>query len=594
MSIATVRALRAAASSARPGITGVLGPREIPARRIASALGPSRFQSTDRASSCPHASAAVGKPQKYRHSTLASDAAAAGCPVHGGAGLQADGPVEPELVNVPSLPFAGSLIAAYSGIPKMGKAYDFWPQMREKYGDFYSMGLPGLGDANDPKHTLYVIQSPTEMHKVLRSEGSFPSGMAQNQWALFKWEKEQGFEIVNHADGGFPGQGENWKRIRGFMQTDLFHPTAAKGYMEGIIEAAELASRGAPSSASGLNSFLERAAFDMFSVVMFGELMGVADPNTPTEEEDLKFVDAAKVGLGTANSMTRSLKEILLVKKFGMETEDYVKMKTALDVSWEIGNIKIERFLEARDNGALTDLQKNSYLHRAMERYESGNSGVSLREAKEMVWGGIFAAVDTTSGKMGWNLVQAAVHPEAQEQLFREISAASNGGKLTADALDKRSAPYLHAFIRETHRLTPVSPIATRKCVASDDMTVHGVKLPRGSAVACDGYSLGQDPKIVDEPRSFRPERWFPDAVAARKGTPQEVLDHTFFKDPFSQGPRKCPGSRVALNEVAVLLAQLVMDYKITAPTCSSLDDIEYQQVTVNEPIIPTLSFEPR
>ena len=582
---AASRALRApVARAARNGAAPLASSRTaVLSISASSALAggtiPRRYKST-----CPHAASAAA-------------AAEAGCPVHADkAGGAPDDVSHPKLVEVPSLPGVGSLLRSYSGIPDLEKPYTFWPEMRRQHGDFYTMGMPGLGSENCSRHTCYVVQDPREMMKVLRSEGSYPSGLAQGSWGIFRWEKEAGFETVSHADGGFAGQGENWKRIRTFMQTDLLHPTAARGYTSGLIEVAQLAARGAPASAADLNAYFERCAFDMFSTVMFGDLMEVADPSTPTDPEDVEFVRAAKVGLGTGVKVSRSLKDALLVTPLGIETEQYRLMKDNLDICWEIGSGKIQRFMDKREKDELNEREKNSYLYRALERYESGTSGVSLKEALEMSWGGIFAAVDTTSGKMGWNVLHAALNPEVQERLHQELShaAAANGGRLTVEALDKSSAPYLHAFVRESHRLTPVSPIATRKCVASDELTIHGITIPRGSAVMCDGYSLGQDPMYIDDPRSFQPERWLDDAVQARKGTPRELIDHPFFKDPFSQGARKCPGSRVALNEVAVILSQLVLDYQITAPGTSSLEEVPYGQETVIEPRLPRLNFEPR
>lgn len=578
------RALRpAAARAARASLVNASRPTALSS---ASAFpGTIDCSSRPKSTSCPHAAAAAE-----------AEAAAAGCPVHAGKSAAAPEVSHPKLVEVPSLPGVGSLVRAYSGIPPLDKPYEFWPQMRKQFGDFYTMGMPGLGSDDCIKSTVYVVQDPKEMMKVLRSEGAHPSGMAQGSWGIFKWEKDAGFETVSHDDMGFAGQGENWKRIRTFMQTDLLHPTAARGYTSGIIEAAELASKGAPASASDLNSFFERCAFDMFSTVMFGDLMEVADPNTPTDPQDVEFVRAAKVGLGTGVKLSRSLKDALIVKTLGLETEQYKLMKDNLDICWKIGSGKIQRFMDKREKGELNEREKNSYLYRALERYDTGKSGVSLKEALEMSWGGIFAAVDTTSGKMGWNVLHAALNPEVQEKLYQELShaAAANGGRLTVEALDKSNAPYLHAFVRESHRLTPVVPIATRKRVAADELTIHGISIPRGSAVACDGYSLGQDPAYIDDPRSFQPERWLDDAVQARKGTSREIIDHPFFKDPFSQGARKCPGSRVALNEVAVILSQLVLDYKITAPGVSSVEDVPYGQETVVEPRLPTLNFEPR
>eukprot|EP00567_Pseudictyota_dubia_P018295 CAMPEP_0197433550 /NCGR_PEP_ID=MMETSP1175-20131217/1419_1 /TAXON_ID=1003142 /ORGANISM="Triceratium dubium, Strain CCMP147" /LENGTH=618 /DNA_ID=CAMNT_0042961967 /DNA_START=53 /DNA_END=1909 /DNA_ORIENTATION=+ len=566
---------------------------------VQNGSGSIRFQSsataTAEAPGCRHAAAASKSKQLSTQADI-DVATAVGCPVHS---TKPGGPSSndhPELVEVPSLPFVGSLVRSYSNIPPLDKPYTFWPEMRKKYGDFYSMGMPGLGNPDDSKNTVYIVQDPKEMMKVLRSEGSLPSGMAQSSWAIAKWERDAGFEIVSHDDGGFLGQGENWKRIRTFMQTDLLHPTAARGYADGIIEAAELASKGAPASSKDMNAFFERCAFDMFSTVMFGHNMECADPNTSTDLEDLEFVRAAKIGLGTSGAVSRSLRDAIFVKTFGIETEQFRKMKENLDLAWKIGSDKIERFLERREKRELSEREKKSYLFRAMERYEQGSSGVSLQEAKEMSWGGIFAAVDTTSGKMGWNVLHAALNPGVQERLYKEISTAtsSNGGRLTPEILDRSKTPFLHAFVRESHRLTPVVPIATRKRVASDNLTIHGVTLPRGSAVACDGFSLGQDPSYVDEPRSFRPERWLDDAVASRKGTPKELIDHPFFKGPFSQGARNCPGSRVALNEVTVILSQLLLDYRISAPGVSSLDDVAYAQHTVLEPRMPSLHFEPR
>ena len=50
-----------------------------------------------------------------------------------------------------------------------------------------------------------------------------------------------------------------------FFQNDLLSPAAAKGYIPGMIEAAQLASKGAPSIADNMNYFLNCCAFDLFS-----------------------------------------------------------------------------------------------------------------------------------------------------------------------------------------------------------------------------------------------------------------------------------------------------------------------------------------
>ena len=85
--------------------------------------------------------------------------------------------------------------------------------------------------------------------------------------------------------------------------------------------------------------------------------------------------------------------------------------------------------------------------------------------------------------------------------------------------------------------MTPAGALYTVKHIATDNVvSLHGRQLQKGDAVALDGYSIGMDPEYVGDPEEFRPERWLPEAVAARKGTPREVIDHPFLKEPFSQG----------------------------------------------------------
>ncbi|KAL7554771.1 hypothetical protein ACHAWF_018330 [Thalassiosira exigua] len=100
---------------------------------------------------------------------------------------------------------------------------------------------------------------------------------------------------------------------------------------------------------------------------------------------------------------------------------------------------------------------------------------------------------------------------------------------------------------------------------------------------------------FVDESQTFKPERWTAEGTETRKGTKSEVLDHPYLRDPFSQGARRCPGSRVATNEIFAMIAQLVLDWKISVPdeNIKSLDDVTYDASPI-KPIFPTLQFEAR
>ena len=98
----------------------------------------------------------------------------------------------PSLQKVPSMPIFGSFFSAvpligeklseYYGVPilKADNAYDHYPLMRQKYGDFYQICIPGQGKG--PRGETVVLTDPHEMLKVLRNEGSHPRGGVEGLW----------------------------------------------------------------------------------------------------------------------------------------------------------------------------------------------------------------------------------------------------------------------------------------------------------------------------------------------------------------------------------------------------------------------------
>jgi len=88
-----------------------------------------------------------------------------------------------------------------------------------------------------------------------------------------------------------------------------------------------------------------------------------------------------------------------------------------------------------------------------------------------------------------------------------------------------------------------------------------GYQVPSGVKVSFVSCTVQQDPKVADEPEAFIPERWLPEAVAARKGTPKEVLDNKVIAKPFGFGPRMCLGARFAELELKAFLTRFVRDW---------------------------------
>lgn len=551
-------------------------------------------------------------------------------------GTEATTTTSVQLTELPSLPIVGSFVqiipvvgtylADYYKLPTMNKnnAYEYYVTMRERFGDFYSIDIPGMGKT-------YIINDPTEMKKVLAQEGAFPKGGIENLKPFVKWGKQRELSLLNARDtsskddeNGFFGRGEAWRTIRTFLQTDLLAPQSARGYVPGIVTAAEYASRGANNYATSndMNRYLNYCAFDMFNAIMFGELTRTAEKPTDDmgeNDENAEFVQNSVNSLALLIQQLTDKNEIIKFSILGIETPVYRDFASAMDTVTRIATSKIQNFRQKWINNELDEFQQASYIARAFERQKQqvdGSNGISEDELTQLCVFLLNAGVDTTSTFIAWALVHLALNPNVQDKLYEEIKSNSSaisatndddvagGNRLRLNAerlLSRKDSPYLHAVLRESHRLTPVHPQVVNKSSPNSDITIHGHVIPKGSSIAFESYSLGMDPSMLNgsDPTQFVPERWSPDEINKRKGTKGEVLDHQFFKDPFSQGARKCPGSRVAVNETLVLLSQLILDWKFEFDPknnnqLQNYQDIPYEQQTLLVPQIPQMKLTPR
>ena len=364
-----------------------------------------------------------------------------------------------------------------------------------------------------------------------------------------------------------------------------------------MVQAAKIASKAAPASKDNMNDYFNRCAFDMFNSLMFGEMTKTADLKLATEE-NIAFCNHAVEGLSTMMTQMINPYEQVVGNLLGVQTKTYKRMCSAWEGISATAESKYQKFRETYENdpNSMSDLQKDSYVAHAIVRQKDSNGEYTEEDLAEIVKVMLSASVDTTSSPMAWSLFHVAVNQDVQTKLYDELSTALHDhGEINEEFLHPNKTPYLHAVIRESHRITPATPAALTKENSLDDVEIHGTVLPQHSKVLFDSYSIGMDPTMVENPTVFQPERWLEDAIEARKGTPSEILDHPFFKSPFSHGSRKCPGSRVAQNEILILLSQIILDWKVIAPSdIKSFKDMKYTMSGMIVPEIPSLEFESR
>ncbi|XP_072951567.1 cytochrome P450 81Q32-like [Typha angustifolia] len=159
-----------------------------------------------------------------------------------------------------------------------------------------------------------------------------------------------------------------------------------------------------------------------------------------------------------------------------------------------------------------------------------------------------FAGTDTSSGTMEWALTLLLNHPESLEKAREEVDSRVGHERLVSDS-DLPNLPYLHCVIKETLRLFPPGPLLLPH-ESSEDCTVQGFRVPRGTMLLVNVYAIQRDPEWWDDPTEFRPERFENEEVEG------------FRNFPFGYGRRRCPGEVLAMRLMALALASLVQCFE--------------------------------
>ena len=239
-----------------------------------------------------------------------------------------------------------------------------------------------------------------------------------------------------------------------------------------------------------------------------------------------------------------------MYKTFERATDDVYKRANELVAETMEDDVKKEASTGSHSGSG------GSYLSRLLQ-----SGALSRKEAGAEVVGLLLAAVDTTSNYMNWMILNLARYPDKQAALAQELKEVLKGGDFNKEV----QLPYLQAFYRETHRMTPVQSNVYR--TLTEDIVLEGFLIPAGTKLTMNTEAIQTDPKFVENPEMFLPERWLASAVEARKDTPSEIMDHRLLSSPFSFGPRMCLGARLAELEIKVLITRIVQDWEISIPT---------------------------
>jgi cytochrome P450 len=153
---------------------------------------------------------------------------------------------------------------------------------------------------------------------------------------------------------------------------------------------------------------------------------------------------------------------------------------------------------------------------------------------------------------MQWVFYELSTNPQVQEKAYEEVVRVLNGRDPTYDDYD--NLIYVNGVISEALRLHPPVPFIPK--MARKDTVVNGTKIPKGTKVFLDTYSVHRSPSYWTDPDKFEPDRF---------NTEKNGKLVPFSYAPFALGARKCIGSFFSQLEMMVILSKLLQKYKIVA-----------------------------
>lgn len=190
--------------------------------------------------------------------------------------------------------------------------------------------------------------------------------------------------------------------------------------------------------------------------------------------------------------------------------------------------------------------EKEDILSLLMAAKDESGEGLTPQELRDELITVILAGLETTSTVMAWTLYWILGNNDIRKNVLDEL--ATLGEHPSPEAIAR--LPFLTAVVQETMRIHP-PVVFTFARMASEDLDLHGWKIPKYSRVAGCIYLLHYREDLYPEPETFRPERFL-----ERKFSAYEFM-------PFGAGARRCVGSALAQFEIKVAVATLLMHHEL-------------------------------
>ncbi|KAL8253563.1 hypothetical protein R6Q59_031784 [Mikania micrantha] len=228
----------------------------------------------------------------------------------------------------------------------------------------------------------------------------------------------------------------------------------------------------------------------------------------------------------------------------------------------------IERMIDERTKsnsmisheGARDHEGKKDFLQILLDlKNQEDGTPLDITHIKALLVDVMIAGAETTATLIEWVMAEVMQNHDVMEKVQKELEEIVGLNNMVEESHLPRLR-YLDATIKETLRLHPVVPFLIPRS-PSQDCTVGGYTVPKGSTVLLNVWSIHRDPRYWDNPLDFKPER-FLTCLETKKWYNGNNLN--FF--PFGSGRRLCPGLPLAEKMLMFISASLLHSFNWSLP----------------------------
>ncbi|CAG8618806.1 394_t:CDS:2 [Acaulospora morrowiae] len=247
-----------------------------------------------------------------------------------------------------------------------------------------------------------------------------------------------------------------------------------------------------------------------------------------------------------------------------------IQKKEALKIIHNVSENLVRERLEEAKRG---ELQGTDLLTMLVKINEQAEEKMSFDELKNQIMTFLAAGHETTSVATGWALYYLSKDQESQSLLREELMEEFPDKNFVPTFDQINDLEYLNAVVKETLRIVPPVPIVVRK--PKKDDVINGYVIPKGTPVFISPNTVHRLPSIWGQDADdFKPSRWLIDSsfvITAPDTSMGSFSDSNLVDDkpvtnytwmPFITGTRNCIGGKLALNEMKVLLAVLIRNFR--------------------------------